>query len=117
MSIDINMKDAKLKKEGNWVVFDEGLETENTKLLVDDGKYNDSTQLDRLQERIAKYNDFNDIDAADKFASSIDWFTTNVLSMVGAQSASGMISSLKPALTLSLRLVGNNIGSPMVNNS
>ena len=35
MSMDINMKNVILKKEGSWIVFDEGLDTGNTKLLYD----------------------------------------------------------------------------------
>ena len=90
--MDINMKNVKLMRNekdasDKWIYISEDGVNPTTKLLLDDGKYSNSTQLGMLRDRLAKYNDFNDIDASDKFASSIDWFTTNVLSAVGAQNS------------------------------
>ena len=59
--MDINMKNVELKRENensNWICIYEKDTDKYTKLLYDDGKYSDPTQLDLLRERIAKYNEF-----------------------------------------------------------
>ena len=64
---------------------DDGFVANGTKLLVDDGKYSDSTQLDLLQERLQNLSGYNNTDSWDKSLSMIDWFTTLGLSFYGAK--------------------------------
>ena len=84
------MKNVVLGKIDNWIVIGEtcdanGKVKTGTKLLVDDGKYNNSKQLDLLTERLQNLSGYNNTDSWDKSLSMIDWFTTLGLSFYGAQ--------------------------------
>ncbi len=80
MSLEINMKEVKLVRDDDgWVYISKDGVEKTTKLLLDDGKYSDPTQLNLLRERIAKYNEFNNVDSWDKLESGIDWLTTDHL--------------------------------------
>ena len=76
-------------KNDNWIYIatemDGKFVKNGTKLLVDDGKYSDSTQLDLLTERLQNLSGYNNTDSWDKSLSMIDWFTTLGLSFYGAQ--------------------------------
>ena len=87
--MEINMKDVRLGKKDNWIVIAEELNADGsvakgTKLLLDDGKYSNSTQLDLLRDRLAKYSEFNNVDSWDKLESGIDWLTTAGLAFWGS---------------------------------
>ncbi len=71
--MDINMKEVKLvKPDGqSWIYISEDGVNPTTKLLYDDG-------TKPVIRAIDKENGMDDIYAEDKFASSIDRFTTNV---------------------------------------
>lgn len=68
--MDINMKDIKLIKDGNWICIDEG-EKGKTKLLYDDGKYTDN-ELRVLEQQIRGQNTYNAWDAEDDVAGTAD---------------------------------------------
>ncbi len=88
--MDINMSNVELFKKDGWVYIKTSEdpvthEKIGTKLLVDDGKYSDSTQLKLLQERLQNLSGYNNTDSWDKSLSMIDWFTTLGLSFYGAK--------------------------------
>ena len=70
--MDINMKDIKLIKDGNWICIDEG-EKGKTKLLYDPGNEND---IKLIQQQITQMNDYNMWDLADDYAGTADWGLT-----------------------------------------
>ena len=56
------MKNVVLGKIDNWIVIGETFDANGkvktgTKLLLDDGKYSNSTQLGMLRDRLAKYSE------------------------------------------------------------
>jgi hypothetical protein len=70
--MDINMKDIKLIKDGNWICIAEG-EKGKTKLLYDPGNEND---INLIQQQITQMNDYNMWDLADDYAGTFDWGLT-----------------------------------------
>ena len=87
--MDINMKNVELFKKDGWVYIKTSEdpvthEKIGEKLLLDDGKYSNSTQLDLLRDRLAKYSEFNNVDSWDKLESGIDWLTTAGLAFWGS---------------------------------
>ena len=62
--MDINMKDIKLIKDGNWICIDEG-EKGKTKLLYDDGTYSGKAELEALEKQIRGQSNWNIMDMID----------------------------------------------------
>ena len=71
--MDINMKNVKLRKNGNWIEigtkFDGDTILEGTKLLYDPRNEND---INLIQQQLTQMNEYNMWDLADDYAGTLD---------------------------------------------